>query len=1443
MGSEQATPRSEATNAFRVIRSFCHNRARADTAREYAPRMSRVSLRPSLVGLVLLSLAPGCVGELPRPVAPTSAECVDGPERCEEALTRAVARGDDATLLLQGLADAESAKGAPALAAFLAAVDRRVTRGGDDPGGAPRALVVFAGVKPGLEAEGLDAPALAARSLALWVAVAETRAIDTLFVSTPEGWLRVFGRDPVRKLVAGALPVMRIEGAPVFATDVAVDAAVRRMLGSAGKFDYVAAARAHDELAALLAKIQPWEPSALRARAAMTAVNLAPMSLLAEDEPDAKPTTASWPASTSTAYYELLRYEADPAPRPTKEARLTSALEALPTAQRAWFERRYREKISGCAPDEAPRFERPEDLGLATFLPSLLARDGARDTARKLPLADWDARYAALVDLTEREEAAYLVLPALLAERGGFAGMNRSNIPAQRKVTAMAKRHLAALATLAEELPGRVTFSQLLFASRPGAFLDRDLAPTISTLSGKSSSDAIAEAKDAKQLLLVAVGSAFVSFNMAPPARDAFVGSLATAFAARLRDDLAKEVGFWAGAAHAADLAFRAALGLPSKPDPSIAAISRAFEGAPDEPEAGLLFVASALAQYGLLATQGGLGAVHLDAKDAPLPARDAARKALAKALARLHPAGPPDPEAARELAAFVDNVAATLAYAVVAESLPVTDACKSDDRPVDPKLRRALGKLRDQRKKVLASSSLGGDGPWAVRARLLAVLLSDGLDVASAWSEPASPRAKTSRDLDPPNLTKFTVPASEVDRAVARGLASFGVSGEIAAGLQATYALGRGYLQTGTSHFTGDGRADLAAMLAAASALWGTDPSSLSTLLLEFGRAFAAGDAKGTTARRFFEVAGALFEQGKRVEADMVLVSGVVASNLSDEEIPAEAVALARGRGAETAWLLDFARAIDPRTTTPTSFSTDLAKLANEQCIHVSVEPIAGVLSALDAIEKGEDRGRLALEKLLATDDPKLHVPRVSYNFRHASGHQASNVTLSLDLAAPLVKNGSGFNFGLGFSSEQNDYLELDVSIDPVDAKEAREGTGRWYVHANALAAVAHFLAGDVGRGEEAAMRALGPILARTRFADAGSNDTKTLASGAVVVTFSVLAELALAAERPLLAGDLLQVARKQLGARPEEDLATLFDDPPSALLGVPGAKALLPKARATLSLAASGLPCAKSKKLDKEAFVQPVCGEYSRAIALRAADAVVAHPRLRAGKRASECEHGVVDGFLRRADEGTYDPEKLVAAVLDLQQRGKRYDAWALLTRLRSSNHCTAPLHLALSKAIEETQAPTYRADLLSARLNCSTGGTADELGARVRELQEELRRVGDPSRELSAGVIAAALAASRGEPKLALVVPGETGFLQRHRLSLGQLPAALFLDHASKAMNQLPIDVASTEADYELVCGAIGTELGLLCDVMKKLRDPQRTADEKKQIAEDAVMKAAR
>jgi hypothetical protein len=108
--------------------------------------MSRVSLRPSLVGLVLLSLAPGCVGELPRPVAPTSAECVDGPERCEEALTRAVARGDDATLLLQGLADAESAKGAPALAAFLAAVDRRVTRGGDDPGGAPRALLVFAGV-------------------------------------------------------------------------------------------------------------------------------------------------------------------------------------------------------------------------------------------------------------------------------------------------------------------------------------------------------------------------------------------------------------------------------------------------------------------------------------------------------------------------------------------------------------------------------------------------------------------------------------------------------------------------------------------------------------------------------------------------------------------------------------------------------------------------------------------------------------------------------------------------------------------------------------------------------------------------------------------------------------------------------------------------------------------------------------------------------------------------------------------------------------------------------------------------------------------------------------------------------------------------------------------------------------------------------------------------
>jgi hypothetical protein len=373
--------------------------------------------------------------------------------------------------------------------------------------------------------------------------------------------------------------------------------------------------------------------------------------------------------------------------------------------------------------------------------------------------------------------------------------------------------------------------------------------------------------------------------------------------------------------------------------------------------------------------------------------------------------------------------------------------------------------------------------------------------------------------------------------------------------------------------------------------------------------------------------------------------------------------------------------------------------------------------------------------------------------------------------------------------------------------------------------------------------MRALGPILARTRFADPASKDSAVLASGSVVVTFAVLAELAIARERPLLAGDLLQVARKQLGARPEEDLDTLFDDPPSALTAIPGVKALLPKARATLSLASAGLPCAKSKKLDKEAFVQPVCGEYARAIALRAADAVVAHPRLREGKRASACEHGPVDAFLRRADEGTYDPEKLVAAVLDLQQQGKRYDAWSLLTRLRSSNHCTAPLQAALSKAIEETRAPTYRADLLSARLNCSTGGTADELGARVRELQEELRRVGDPSRELSAGVIAAALAASRAEPKLALVVPGEAGFLQRHRISLGQLPAALFLDHTSKAMNQLPIDVASTEADYELVCGALGTDLGLLCDVMKKLRDPERPAEEKKQLAEDAVMKAAR
>ena len=70
------------------------------------------------------------------------------------------------------------------------------------------------------------------------------------------------------------------------------------------------------------------------------------------------------------------------------------------------------------------------------------------------------------------------------------------------------------------------------------------------------------------------------------------------------------------------------------------------------------------------------------------------------------------------------------VAVALLASLTPA--ACA--DAPRDPKVTRALGKLRDVRRKLVASAWFDkGDDAWSRRARLLVLVASDAFDLADA--------------------------------------------------------------------------------------------------------------------------------------------------------------------------------------------------------------------------------------------------------------------------------------------------------------------------------------------------------------------------------------------------------------------------------------------------------------------------------------------------------------------------------------------------------------------------------------------------------------------------------------------------------------------------------------------------------------------------------------
>ncbi len=1478
--SASAAPRAAVPRNLTSIRSYHRPRRAQNTKgrdRAEALRGTLAAMRKPVLehrsrlpaGLVLglaLVLGVACGGS---PVDPADARGVgacaarDLPA-CETALVRAIASGDPVGPVTRAYAAARrEADPGDGFAATLEAADAAKKQ-------APAALGVEAGAEapasdlPRFEAHAFE-PVGGARRDLLVLAIAETAGLDELALAGKRGpVVRAFGADPMLPLVAGLPATIVGAEAGALATDAAVERSVREAVRAARVFDYVAASQAVDELDALVEKRPRWDGATVRARVLLSALDLsAPRSLLGEDDAPA-PGPAPAPAEAETAYVDVLRVRTDPASANAYEARRAHILKELPAELATSMEVLYGAPADACALGLPPSFARERDLAFVGLLPRALRASRTRDAAGRLPLEAWYASYGAAASLVEKTRTAWLYAPSLLLERGASSNLVPTGTETHRRVTELALKHEKALTRLAEERPGRVGLSRLAFLVARGHYDDAPLRSTALDLARLIAQGTLANATDAWEVLAAATIGVFYGIALPGELAETHFTALQGAFTAKLRGDLSTQTGWGVAAAYAIDGGYRSLLDLAPSPKRTVTEITRALETDPAIAQPGLASLVSALVRYGALAADGQLGTPILASSDTPLPGRAEARAALARALAKLSD-GPPPPKAAiDELTSLLDGAAATLALATLAPADPLAKpapkpatqgpACEADTpHALDPRVRRAVGKLADLRRRVWTSPALAADGSaFNARARLALLVVSDAVDVAQAVAEAPTkkPTSASASPFDDLPKTKFFVSEAEARAVLAAALKSYGSDGHGAKAIGSSYALTRGFLREGRDHLVGEGRKSARALLEATAGLLDDGDAAIgaSELLRALGRSMDAASPGGVPV--FVAVARELYGRGQGIEADMVLLSAAAVAAVGSDGVPAEATELAATNKSDVAAALAFLREsqsmFDAGKFNPSAFAPGLDALAEKRCVGARAGGAVEAYAAMARWRAGErDAGRLALDAWLDRAPTEVTIPRYSFQFKQETRTRVVALTLDIGLGRGLLTGTNALNAGIAAKSPSDALLTLDVSVASPDSKRTRDDTARFYVHAAATAGVYHFLAGDDERGEQAAMRALAATTRRTELYVMGVTDEPPTFAKDAGPTLAILAQLAAEHGRPLLAGSLWSVLRATQTSTTTTvaDLEGILDVPAPAIDGAPGVDAVAKRARATLRDLAAGLPCA-GPKLDQARLMSTSCQAYPQAVGLRVADALAGLPRLKPGPRgeAGACpDLAALDAFLGTMQAGRYEPDRLIAATRGLIDAGKTFDATLLLTQQREPGHCSREVLALLHDAAAHTKGvPAFRADLLGGAVNCNKGNISAEMLADLDGFATEIARLGDPMRELELALFATELTLTSNDVRPISLVVRRDGYLARGRdagpLLLG---IGLLLDHAASTLAHEPVRLSATQVDYDLLCGTMPRDdRAQLCGLISSLRKDTGDPDARAKTARSAL-----
>jgi len=1449
----------------RAVNQSLEGSLRVDGVRLSCPAMRALSFSRLLP---VFGLLVGCNTTVTKPMAPSgAAACApDTLPACEEALTRAIALGDDLGPISKAYVAARERQSADD--SFVRAVDEAtkiaqksraalgVVSGATDSGVAPE-LGRF-------KTEPFK-PIAKLSPEALWLVMAEAAGLDYVAGLRPDGSVvRAFARDPVAPWAAGLLPAAVDRDPRVLEQDQAIEASLRALFDSARAFDYLGAVTHQDALERMIEKEPQDDVQALRARIAQNALGLRiPQPLVSDDEKPAPPAPLE-PRPFETPYYDLLRVRLDAKSASAYEKRRERLLRAASADVAPLIERTWGKIDETCTVTLPGSFDRPRDLSFGYLLPQALLPAGARDERGRLRFYDWYARYGKLVELVDRTGSAFFMVNALIAERGGASSIMPAGSETHRKVNALVLKHAKALLEVAKKDPGRVAATQLGFLGWPGTAADADTTQVVSELVRVAAQGSLSRSSNAWDVLATTFMGAMISSNMPSDLREQHLTGLSGAFTTKL-DELGKQSGWPVAIAHGLDLGYRSAFGLGPNVATSVAQITRALEADPKIPLPALASLTAAFVRYGALGAQGGLGSPLLESGDTPLPARAAARASMSKALSQLAD-GAPDPRVLRDLADFADNVASTATLTIadsVRKSLapppskpnakasqPSDQVCKADSvEKADPKLRRALSKLADQRKKVLANKALlEGKDDWSKRARLLALVLSDTLDVATAQTAPAAPsKKKDDGKLPTPNPTTFFVAQKDADRFVVEGLGSFGVSQQITSSVTSAYAAGRGFLKEGPAYFSGDGLDIARELIASLGRLLQEDGDTGKAASVLSNLSAALAKNVGGGAPSFVAVAKDLFEKGKTSDAETVLLVAVITTALSEQPLGKDAFELADKHKSQMAWVFDFVRYAAPRTEKlpPPRFKKGLDTLLSEKCAVASSDTVTGVIDVLERFRAGErDKSRVDLDRLLESGRSKLAVPKVSFSFKQETRTRALNLAIAVDLGAPFLGSTGDFNVGGGFQTAGEPKFVLEVGIDSADAKRTADSSARYYVNATAIAGVLHFLENDPKKGEAAAARVIGSVLMPTAIFKAGVTDPPQSFAEHARPAMAILAQQALESGRPMLAGALLQIVREGFDASSTtaDDMEALLEPLPRPLQGIVELGPIVKRAKKTLRSLGGGFACVGPKS-DKAVLLRPTCEAYPQALALRVADSIAALPKLRAGQKNDSCPTiSALDAFLTAAQENKYEPDRMIDAAEKLLADKKAFDAAFILTRQRDPAHCVPRVVGALRRAFSELDgAPAIRADLLAAIVNCEVGAETSVIAADLALLDAELRLLGDPSRELRSGLFAAALSAKRADASLLQGLTKQPDFVSRHREHGGLLAFAVMLDQVGSALAGQPIDSERNKKDIELLCGLGDAPAGAeLCKMLKQLRQSGLSTDDRKKIAEQTIEK---